>query len=290
MKKGTHYQQLKQRWTTHHKKLQENLWRKHKESLDWVSRNTKQLAVGSMAGLMLLNPLSIALPQPHSLVVKTKEVKDIGKSAFLIADLHQVLPSEMRPLTTEEEQKVSEIFSRYFNFKAVPQLQGKRLNRCYGLIGKEQHLARFPGDDINIHFDTRDQASKFSQEGMAPGLGAWRYFIQSDEKELSSLDKQREKYYIAVQTFLAPGFNENTKEMMDFFKYQKMLLVNPNNGKAIVCDIADSGPGESTGKHLGGSPEAMEYLEREDGTKRGAVLYFFIDDPSDKISLGPIEL
>ena len=68
-----------------------------------------------------------------------------------------------------------------------------------------------------------------------------------------------------------------------------MLVVNPENGKAMVVVIGDAGPGQSTGKHLGGSPEVMKYLQRVDGKQKGPVLYFFIDDPEDRVPLGPIE-
>jgi hypothetical protein len=56
-----------------------------------------------------------------------------------------------------------------------------------------------------------------------------------------------------------------------------------------VTDIADAGPGQSTGKHLGGSPEVMHHLDFGKGPRKGAVLYFFIEDPDDKIPLGPIQ-
>ena len=69
-----------------------------------------------------------------------------------------------------------------------------------------------------------------------------------------------------------------------------MLVVNPENGKAMVVVIGDAGPAAWTGKHLGGSPEVMRYLERQDGRARGPVLYFFIDDFDDNITLGPIEI
>jgi hypothetical protein len=58
----------------------------------------------------------------------------------------------------------------------------------------------------------------------------------------------------------------------------------------MIVDIADAGPAPWTGKHLGGSPEVMQYLERKDGGARGAVLYFFVNDPEDKIPLGPIDI
>jgi hypothetical protein len=101
---------------------------------------------------------------------------------------------------------------------------------------------------------------------------------------------QQEKYYIAVQTFLSPGWDQNSRELSEFFKFRKMLVVNPQNGKAIVVVIGDSGPAPWTGKHLGGSPEVMKYLERVDGKQKGPVLYFFLDDPNDTIPLGPFEM
>ena len=173
--------------------------------------------------------------------------------------------------------------------EVAPSVNGLRLNRSYGLIGAEQHLARYPGDNLPAHFDANmEEASKYRSSGVAPGLGAWGYFATS-RTHLTDEDTQREKYYIAVQTFLAPDFNQKVVEYRDFFKFRKMLVVNPENGKAVVAVIGDAGPAEWTGKHLGGSPEVMKYLERVDGSLRGPVLYFFIDEPNNNVPLGPIE-
>ena len=124
---------------------------------------------------------------------------------------------------------------------------------------------------------------------MAPGRGAWGYFASSREA-MSDEDIGKEKYYIAVQTFLAPEFNARVAEYRDFFKYRKMLLVNPYTGKSIVAVIGDAGPAVWTGKHLGGSPEVMRYLGRVDGSLKGPVLFFFIDDPENTVPLGPIHV
>ncbi len=284
----SHYRHLSDRWRARHQDLTRKLWSKHKESLDWFSENYRQLVATSLGGLMMLtghnaNP-SISLPVANA---SESTVQMVDKKIFLISDLAEILPSEVRILNSNEEQRVLDILSRTFGFKVVSELEGKKLNRSYGLIGAEQHLARFPGDTLGTHFDSEDERKSYWQSGMAPGLGAWRYFAPSKEK-LTDLDKDREKYYIAVQTFLSKDFNSRFAEYRDFYKYRKMLVVNPHNGRAIVADIADAGPGESTGKHLGGSPEVMHYLERVDGSLRGPVLYFFIDDPDDKIKLGPI--
>lgn len=284
----SHYQHLSARWKSRHEGLQKKIWNKHKESLKWFSSNYKKVVAGSLGGLMLLaahttNPFpSLSTANAHELTIPK-----VDEKVFLISDLASILPTEVKPLSIDEEQRVSDILSRTFGFKVTADLEGKRLNRSYGLIGAEQHLARYPGDVLATHFDSEENTKSYWQSGMAPGLGAWRYFANSRES-LTQLDIDREKYYIAVQTFLSKDFNSRFVEYRDFYKYRKMLVVNPNNGRSIVADIADAGPAEWTGKHLGGSPEVMHYLERFDGKQRGPVLYFFIDDPDDKIKLGPI--
>ncbi|MGH7246200.1 MAG: hypothetical protein ACREGI_04690, partial [Candidatus Levyibacteriota bacterium] len=98
------------------------------------------------------------------------------------------------------------------------------------------------------------------------------------------------KYYIAVQTFLSPGYASNPADFNNFYKYRKMFIINPQNGKAMIVDVADAGPSQWTGKQLGGSPEVMHYLERVDGAQKGPVLYFFLDDPNNQIPLGPVTI
>jgi hypothetical protein len=285
----SHYKHLSERWRIRHQNSQKKLWSKHGDSLRWLSHHYRQLVSGSLGGLMLLT--GQISPNPHISLATNTNVQTtmtaIDKKVFLISDLAKILPKEVRPLDVNEEQGILNILSRTFNIKVMSELEGKRLNRNYGYIGAEQHLTRYSGDSLSTHFDSDEDKELYWQQGMAPGLGAWRYFSSSEE-ELTEQDKDREKYYIAVQTFLSKDFNSRFSEYRDFYKYRKMLVVNPNNGRAIVVDIADAGPAEQTGKHLGGSPEVMHYLERFDGQQKGAVLYFFIDDPDDKIKLGPI--
>ena len=283
----SHYKRLSDRWRARHQDLQRKLWSKHRESLEWLSNNYRQLVAGSFGGLMLLTG-QISNPFPSLPIANAQStVPKMDKKVFLISDLALILPKDVRPLEIEEEEKISDILSRTYGIIITAELEGKRLDRSYGLIGAEQHLARFPGDNLSSHFDSDEDRKLYWQQGMAPGLGAWSYFAPSKEA-LTELGKDRERYYIAAQIFLSKDFNSRFAEYRDFYKYRKMLVVNPNNGRAVVADIADAGPRESTGKHLGGSPEVMHYLERVDGSLKGSVLYFFIDDPDGKIKLGPI--
>ena len=293
-KKSPVYIKLADRWVKKHKELQEAFWAKHGDVVHEFVTNTKNFAVGSVSGLMLLSsPISGLLPPSTALAVQesplTVDVNSIDKSAFFISDLSKVVPAEVRPLTSEEEGLISEVLTRQFGFKVTPELDGIRLNRSYGYIGAEQHLARYPGDTMASHFDNGEDSQKYYSSGMAPGLGAWGYFTQS-ASAMTQKDIDREKYYIATQTFLAPGFAERTGDYIRFFKYRKMLVVNAENGSAMVVVIGDAGPAEWTGKSLGGSPEVMKHLNRVDGRQKGPVLYFFIDDPNDEIPLGPIDI
>lgn len=287
-KNTSRYAYLADRWTKKHKALSENLIKKHKSSIEWLNNNSKQLALGSLGGLIILTspiPKNYAQTQTR---VTNEGAQKIDNKVFLIADLSRSLPEQVIPLTSTQEATISAELSRNYGLKVSSDINGLRLNRTYGLIGAEQHLKRYPGDNMSTHFANSEDASVFTSSGMAPGLGAFGYFATSPS-QMTPEDVSREKYYIAVQTFLAPDFNTKIAEYRDFFRYRKMLVINPQNGKAVIADIGDAGPAEWTGKHLGGSPEVMNYLERFDGAQRGPVLYFFIDDPNNTVPLGPIE-
>ncbi len=288
-KKKSAYTHLRDKWLETYGQLQHDLSEKHAHHIEDVIHTTRNVATGSLGGLMMLSATAIPqIPVPHVNIPKDASLMDISSNVFLTSDLFSVLPKKVEPLTAEEEKKVEAILSRDFGIKVAAELEGKRLNRNYGFIGAEQHLARYPGDTMYSHFDAAEEQAHFAKSGMAPGLGAWGHFASS-KNEMTEKDKMREKYYIAVPTFLAPGFRQNVSEYYTFFKYRKMLVVNPQSGKAVVAVIADAGPAVWTGKHLGGSPEVMHYLERVDGKRKGAVLYFFVDDPEDKVALGPIK-
>lgn len=287
-KKVSHYDALAQKWTDRHKELQAALWNKHGEVLDWFIQKPKTWMLSSLVGFLLMSS-SGNLSSKITPAYAQEQFLNLDKKTFFFSDLYNILPHEIRPLTLDEEQKVANLLTSSYGLKVTPQLDGIRLNRTYGYIGEEQHLALYPGDTMDTHFDNQDDARKYWSSGMAPGLGAWGYFASS-QSQLTQEERLREKYYIAVETFLSPGYMEHVAQYNTFFKYRKMLVVNPNNGKAIVADIADAGPSEWTGKSFGGSPEVMQYLGREDGAAKGAVLIFFIDDPLDQVQLGPVSL
>ncbi len=233
------------------------------------------LASGAIAGSLILSPgqssISNAamLPAPSQMALVS--TYDYHKS--LKDQLAKILPTQVEPLNEDQEAQVSTLLHQVYGLHATADLEGNRLNRSYGLIGLEQHLPRYPGDN---------------RPNTTPGRGAWGYWTYSPNTLTEEMITQ-EKYYVAVQTLYLPDWNTRLAYLRDWYKYRKVVLVNPKNGKAIVAVVADSGPGASTGKHFGGSPEVMEYLHMFDGRQRGGVVLFFVDDPENQIPLGPLE-
>ncbi|MDO8577135.1 MAG: hypothetical protein Q7R82_02210 [Candidatus Daviesbacteria bacterium] len=277
-----HYEYLRNKWMLRHSAIQNKFWEKHGQSL-------KHLVLGSVGGLMLFSSPHQQVPAPNLIVSSEGILKGYDQNVLLAQALSEKIPKEIKPLDPPEEKDVADILSRNFGFKVTAEIDNIRLNRNYGLIGGEQHLYRYPGDNLYAHADSASDFAKYGDAGIAPGLGAWGYFSPS-QQEFKEVDKLRERYYLAVQTFLVPGFAENFKKYRDFFKLRKMLVVNPKTGQAVVAVVGDAGPADWTGKHLGGSPEVMDILGLGGGSRKGPVLYFFIDDPEDKIPLGPIKV
>lgn len=274
-----HFEYLHKKWKSRTDAKKQSLFDKH----------LKNVAMTGLGGLMLfsspnISPGTISMHQPETEYVDDNSADD-NKS--LSEKLKAVVPTDVRALTTDEDKQVEAIITESLNIPIKAELEGKRLNRTYGVMGGEQHLYRYPGDIVHAHARTAADWAMYGSSGIAPGLGAYGYFAPSKAQMTPEIE-DRERYYIAVQTFLSAGFSERVGEYRDFYKFRKMLVVNPKTGQAVVVVIGDAGPGVSTKKHLGGSPEVMHFTGLAKGPRKGAVLYYFIDDPGNKIPLGPV--
>lgn len=247
--------------------------------------SAKIIGAGALTGTLLLaSPANErALPSPQDALNKQKskaEGPEDLPQKLLVDTTSEILPKKPRPLTRQEEKFLEQVFESVMGVKARATLEGEHLNTTYGLIGAEQHLKRYPGDTIAGH-------KPYLKEGIAPGLGAWGYFAHSKNKLTPQLE-ETERWYAVVQTLYLPDWNTRQPYLRDWYKHRKVLIVNTQNGNAVVAAIADSGPAAWTGKHFGGSPEVMEYLGGP-RYKKGPVVLFFIDDPENNVALGPVD-
>lgn len=234
---------------------------------------TTLLTSGVLAGSLLLSGLPAQTPTPVQPTAKaiTLAIPQQLRSS-LKTTLSQILPQDIRTLNSTEELKVNQVIKDIFGLNAVASLDGNKLNDDYGRMGAEQHLPRFPGD-------TAEQHGELIDKGITPGLGGWGYVG----------DFEVEKYYVAVQTLYLPNWKTDTARLVQWYKYRRVVVVNPANGKTIVAAVADAGPSDFTGKKFGGSPELMAYLGINYGMQNHPVVLFFLDDPQKKVPFGPVE-
>lgn len=241
------------------------------------TQSVKVITTGALTGSLLFsNPgISEKLPVATSIITNLThdkmDNKILSKEVF-IKSLRNILPENPKPLERNQEKTLEQVIKKATGISTRATLEGEHLNTTYGYIGLEQHLARYPGDYV---------------ANMAPGRGAWGYFASS-KSELTKEDIEREKWYVVVQTLYLPDWEKRLPYLRDWYKYRKVMVVNTINGNAVIGNIGDAGPAAWTGKQFGGSPEIMESLGGAKYTK-GAVLVFFVDDPENKVPLGPVD-
>lgn len=250
--------------------------------------SAKIVSAGALTGAFLLtSPSQLVLPSPDDVLKRIEVRKDemggesTSANTSLVDVLSAIIPQKPRPLTRNEEKILEQVFENVLKVRTRATLEGEHLNTTYGYIGAEQHLRRFPGDALSHH-----GSGDVIKEGIAPGLGAWGYFAPSRDKLTPDLENT-ERWYAVVQTLYLPDWARRQPYLRDWYKYRKVLIVNTQNGNAVVAAVADSGPAAWTGKHFGGSPEVMDHLGGN-RYKKGPVILFFVDDPENKVPLGPV--
>jgi len=261
---------------------------KHKAAKKFIARtsllaynlrekSTRLLAGAGLTGALLMSGVNLpALLTPSH----AESAKSVSVSETLKNSLGPITPHSPTKLEDSEAKIIEDTILASTGLPARATLDGQQLNHQVGYIGYEQHLRRYPGDTILDHDD--EQIA-----GIAPGLGAWGYFARS-QSQFTTQDYLREKYYTVAQTLYLPNWSQDFIKLRDWYKYRKILVINPVNGTAVVTVLGDAGPARWTGKQFGGSPEVMKALNLHLGPRKGLVLFLFLDDPDNQIPLGPV--
>ncbi len=258
------------------------------KKLDIKLSSQQLLAAISLAG-------QIALHQPNqaSQIAKVYAQEPISQEDELTIEVSKEEHSEIfakmvgmvnRPaghLAKDEELYLEQQLADILDFEVTAELDGHRLNHSLGIMGGEQHLKRFAGDDLSQH-------DAYLEAGIAPGRSAFGWFTENGQLTQEAI--QREKYYFAVQTLYLPDWNANYKELKPWYKYRKMIAINPAESVAVVGVVGDAGPAQWVKKQFGGSPEVIREGKIWSPKSKGKVILWFVDDPENKIPLGPIDL
>ena len=256
-------------------------------------KNSSQQLV---AGLAMAGQMAMMNPQIAKEVITDKAIYakagqkdnddlalDLSATEYqeIMAKLNSHVNGPAGHLETETQLYLEQQLSLILGFDVRHELDGKKLNHSIGIMGAEQHLMRYPGDSLAQH-------DAYQEAGIAPKRGAFSWFTETGE--LTEKAILREKYYFAVQLMYLPNWNQDYPELKPWYKYRKMIMINPSEQVAVVGVVADAGPAAWVQKQFGGSPEVIREGRVWSNNSRGRVMLLFVDDPDDKIPLGPIDI
>lgn len=278
--------------------VKERFHKTHLGASAWLNQQGLDVEALKMAGKSAITATTLAGAVLTSQPVDAKMAEKIlgfnsKHEEQLVAEVtmeeHQEIMNKMAQmvlqppghLQREDELYLEQQISDMVGFEVTAELDGHRLNHSIGIMGGEQHLRRFPTDNLAQH-------DEYQQAGIAPARGAFGWFTENGE--LTEKAMLREKYYFAVQTLYLPDWSQNWSELKPWYKYRKMIVINPVDGMAAVGVVGDAGPAQWVSKQFGGSPEIIKDAKLWSKEARGRVILFFVDDPEDKVPLGVIDL
>lgn len=243
----------------------------------------KILASLALAGQVAMNQI----PTTNKVLGERTETQVLQKEILqteheeILAKLTAHVNSPAGHLERETELYLEQQLSEILGFAVRVELEGQRLNHSIGIMGAEQHLMRFPGDQLEDH-------DAYLEAGIAPGRGAFAWFTENGQ--LTERSIQMEKYYFAVQTMYLPTWNSEYPTLKPWYKFRKMIVFNPVEKLAVVGVVGDAGPAMWVQKQFGGSPEVIREGKIWSPASKGKVMLLFVDDPEDQVPLGPINL
>jgi hypothetical protein len=290
--------QYSQELTENYQKLKQQLKKKHSQSHQWLEENfqspkelsefvQQMVAAVTLASHLVINQPVEAQVLRNFEAIEQKQDKDlldqITRQEFeeIIQKMVGYVNMDVGHLPKEDELYLEQQLSDMLGFDVVAELEGNRLNHSIGIMGGEQHLKRYPGDTLQDH-------DAYQEAGIAPNRGAYGWF--TEDGELTEKAIMMEKYYFAVQTLYLPDWNERHSELKPWYKFRKMIVINPAERLAAVGVVGDAGPAMWVKKQFGGSPEIIREAKIWSPAAKGRVILFFIDDPDDQVPLGIIDL
>ncbi len=281
------YQDSKDRFHKTHSGASEWLTSRSIDVDDFRQKSQQLLAATSIAGSMIMNqPADVKLDQQQAPQERSKDddlLAQINREEqeLVLEKLNSIAQMAPGHIDGDEELYFEQQISDMLGFTVTAELEGHRLNHSIGIMGGEQHLFRYPTDSLENH-------DEYQSAGIAPARGAFGWFTENGELTADAI--QREKYYFAVQTLYLPDWNSNYQELKPWYKFRKMVAINPAEQVAVVGVVGDAGPALWVKKQFGGSPEVIREGKIWSPKSRGRVILLFVDDPEDKIPLGPIDL
>ncbi|MCB9812888.1 MAG: hypothetical protein H6772_00635 [Pseudomonadales bacterium] len=189
-----------------------------------------------------------------------------------------VLPAGQ--LERESELYLEQQLTDLLGFDVAAKLDDQQLNHSTGLLGPEPHLKRYPNDELKNHDDVLEA-------GIANARSAFGWFV--NHGQITPEATQFEKYYFSLQLYHLETWSSHYKELKEWYKFRKMIAINPMEKIAVVGVVGNIDHESQLKKQFGASPEIIREGMIWSPKSRGKILLMFVDDPENKVPLGPID-
>ncbi len=184
-------------------------------------------------------------------------------------------------LDSQSELYLEQQLTDIIGFEVTSELDGNRLLYTTGKVKAMQHIKRHPGDTASSHH-------KYSYAGLQERRSTFGWFM--DQGVVTESLTHKEKYFLSLQLYYLPEWKDNYKALKSWYKYKKVLLINPFDQVAVVCAVGTIGPSIPFKYQFGASPETVIEGKFWSRAARGKALAMFIDDKTDSVPLGPVSL
>lgn len=217
----------------------------------------------------------------HTKNTDTSLASSISKEEYnsIIEKMIQLLQLPAGQLEEESELYLEQQLADILGFDVSVALENHRLLYSTGIMQALPHLKRSPTDTLDKH-------SNFHEAGIHTNRSAFGWFGAASDPDAKSVEF--EKYYISVPLQYHHDWHTNYREIKSWYKFKKVVVINPAEEVAVVAVIGTIGPTTYTRKQFGGSPELIRAGKIWSPKSAGHVLILFVDDPTDTIPLGPI--
>lgn len=175
------------------------------------------------------------------------------------------------------EQQITDLLG----FEVTSELDGHQLPSTFGMMSALPHLKRHPQDQLEEH-------EQFQEAGLEERRSSLGWFTEMGQ--LTDTAVNREKYFVSLQIDLSPEWQLQSKQLKEWYKYRKVVVINPMVQKAAVACVGDFGPGNWIQHQFGGSPEIIRQLSVWDLASQGKVFIFLVNDVDNTLPLGVMDM
>lgn len=205
--------------------------------------------------------------------ISLEEYQTIFEKLLSLLDLPAGQLEEQSELYLEQQ------LSDLLGFDIVAEIDNQRLNHSTGIMHAEPHLKRHPKDELKNH-------QNVPEAGISKYRSAFGWF--TSHGEITKKIEQLERYYFSLQLYHLEHWSSQYKELKQWYKFRKMIVINPADRIAVVGVVGNIDHRSQIKKQFGCSPEVIREGMIWSPNARGKVLLMFVDDPDDKVPLGPI--